>query len=480
VLYCLNLPLEIHFLQENVFLASLIPLSNEATVWGLNHLLPHFVHTIMEFDNPGQILATWSHPGGVPVAARVYPNIADLLASKKWIGFGSPMSNYYCTYCLSHRNDIDNLDSRSYVPRDSATVKFQAMQWKNSETLEQKKALLTQTGVQYSPIIEIPYFDPVQHTVLGVMHNRLEGDLQHHLRVLWGVGRTESQQKEGAIDIAGVQKLESEDEGEYLQTDSEEAESELESLRDETAAGSTSIYSVRQPDNRDITPTRSNDRDATPTGSMEINTTPTRSNFPPLGSLASLAFQAGDWDMLELGEDADDLEYIPKSTNLFEFTAHQLGQIRLCIQNIFLPSWVERPPRNLGEKSHGKLKAHEYFVLFAVIFPLIMPELWITAGEEEKRHLECFCHLVASTNISMSYTTSNSEADKYTEHYVQYCNMIKSLYPSWASRPNHHYGMHIGDLLKFWGPLACLSEFPGERLNGELASIQTNNHFSKY
>jgi hypothetical protein len=34
--------------------------------------------------------------------------------------------------------------------------------------------------------------------------------------------------------------------------------------------------------------------------------------------------------------------------------------------------------------------------------------------------------------------------------------------------------MHNGDLLKFWGPLSLLSEFPGERMNGDLGKIKTN------
>ncbi|KAE9390228.1 hypothetical protein BT96DRAFT_946277 [Gymnopus androsaceus JB14] len=42
--------------------------------------------------------------------------------------------------------------------------------------------------------------------------------------------------------------------------------------------------------------------------------------------------------------------------------------------------------------------------------------------------------------------------------------------------PNHHYAMHNEFLLKYWGPLAGLSEFPGERINGMLQKIKTNRH----
>ncbi|KIK71640.1 hypothetical protein GYMLUDRAFT_235943 [Collybiopsis luxurians FD-317 M1] len=302
----------------------------------------------MEFDDPGQVLETWSHPKGAPVAAQVYPNIADLMASKKWIGFGSPQSNYYCTYCKSHRENIDDLNYKSYIPRDAATVHNQATQWRESVTIDQKQKLHTQTGIQYSPILEIPYFDPVKHTVLGIMHNRLEGDLQYHLQVLWGIGRPDNQQKAGAKEMADLQQMETEDEGEYSEADTEEAGSELEELKNETArAASTSGLDNHMQD------INLNNGETTPTGSY----------FPPVGSLASLSLQARDWDLVEV-DNEDNLDYIPKSTELFDFTTEQLGQIRQCIWDICLPTWVERPPINLGEKEHGKLKAHEYLVLF--------------------------------------------------------------------------------------------------------------------
>lgn len=94
--------------------------------------------------------------------------------------------------------------------------------------------------------------------------------------------------------------------------------------------------------------------------------------------------------------------------------------------------------------------------------------------------LESFYHLVASTNIIASFTTSNEEAESYTEHYVAYRASIQQLYTDFTSVPNHHYAMHNEFLLKYWGPLAGLSEFPGERINGMLQKIKTNRHLCMY
>ncbi|THV04659.1 hypothetical protein K435DRAFT_648931 [Dendrothele bispora CBS 962.96] len=160
---------------------------------------------------------------------------------------------------------------------------------------------------------------------------------------------------------------------------------------------------------------------------------------------------------------------------LFDFRPEWLESIRKCIQDVALPTHVHRPPGNLGEPSHGKLKAKEYLDLFTIFFPLILPEIWsIEQADYEQALLYNFYHLVASTNIIAAYSTSDSEADAYVYHYKEYRKTRAEIYAGVASKPNHHYAMHNGQLLKFWGPLSLLSEFPGEQMNGMLQGVETN------
>ena len=84
--------------------------------------------------------------------------------------------------------------------------------------------------------------------------------------------------------------------------------------------------------------------------------------------------------------------------------------------------------------------------------------------------------MVCCINIIAAYSVTNAEADAYTEHYIKYCASIQQLY-GFGSRPNHHYAMHNGDLLKFWGPLSLLSEFPEEQMNGDMGKIKTITDF---
>lgn len=178
-----------------------------------------------------------------------------------------------------------------------------------------------------------------------------------------------------------------------------------------------------------------------------------------------------------INDDDDDPDYIPPGDiTSFHFTEVQLTAIRTCICDITLTTWVDRPPSNLEEASHGKLKAQDYLTLFASIFPLVIPELWYPSATTsvDNQYFQSFYHLVAATNIISFYTISNAEADKYTQHYVQYRASLQHLFFYCQSKPNHHYAMHNGDLLKYWGPLASFSKFSGERLNGLLQKISTN------
>jgi hypothetical protein len=70
--------------------------------------------------------------------------------------------------------------------------------------------------------------------------------------------------------------------------------------------------------------------------------------------------------------------------------------------------------------------------------------------------LQSFYYLIAATNIVVSFSTSNLEAENFTANYVAYRASIQRLYTDFHSLPNHHYAMHYEILLKYWGPLSFL------------------------
>jgi hypothetical protein len=83
-----------------------------------------------------------------------------------------------------------------------------------------------------------------------------------------------------------------------------------------------------------------------------------------------------------------------------------MSRVRSGLAAVTVPSWLERPPTNLGEKRHGKLKADTWRILFTVFLPLILPELWHDASTESRSKLllENFHFLVLLHQYSVFYT----------------------------------------------------------------------------
>lgn len=469
VLYCLNLPLEIRFLSENVYILAMMP-RDGADIWTMPHVLDTLRDRLIEYDLPGKLLPTFSHPNGVMGAARVYMTIADLQASKKLTGSAAATANYFCTYCLLHYNDLDSLDYNSWTPRNIETVQRQALEYQAIIGKTKKEEFVTATGVRWTPLYDFSHWDPIRHTVLGWMHNGLEGIAEDHLRRLWGIGRDKKTK-----DLLKLRKIDEQ----LSDADTNEARSDLESL-----ISDIEMRSLDEDDNGsdqediqvDVTSLKgmsSSEDDEDKEGD------PTPPGTP--GSGTHFYRQVMEWD-IENEEDEEengDKEFFAVPEDAFEMSTQQIRAIQLCIRNVWLPSWVERPPQNLGESKHGKLKAHQLHVLFSVIFPLIIPELWFNGDEVEQRRLANFCNLVASLNILGSYSASNGDADMFTQHYHSYLQSKQELYPDFHSLPNHHFAYHYPDQIKFWGPMSTISEFPGEKLNGELANIPTNKHPGK-
>ncbi|KAJ7218694.1 hypothetical protein B0H12DRAFT_963261, partial [Mycena haematopus] len=117
----------------------------------LMHLLDPLMKTVLSYDFPGKIINTYYHPEGVKVTAQIVPLVADLPASREAGGF------------LSYAAKIQ-------------------------PTKGQRVAMERKTGVRFCSLHILPYRDPVKDTILGFMHNWLQGVLEHQLRVLWGIG----------------------------------------------------------------------------------------------------------------------------------------------------------------------------------------------------------------------------------------------------------------------------------------------------
>ncbi|KAJ7451523.1 hypothetical protein B0H11DRAFT_1927839 [Mycena galericulata] len=290
-----------------------------------------------QFLPPGIKISTFRNPDGVFVQCRVLPLIADLDAIRPIAGFLSHSANFFCSFCLIEAENIDDFNYESWTYRDGTTVRAQAQNWLKEKTIKAKTALEAKNGVRWASFHDLPYWDPVKHVVLGLMHNTIQGVLGHHLRVLWGIGRQAAKQKV-ADDL--------ENEERFSESDASEASEDLLELPEDFTSDNEDTMDV---DNESGANSSANSGDES-----ESSTTPTPGGL----SFEHLMFDDNESD----DGDFHPLDY--SGAGVFNMSTAQLDIIRDCIRTVELPSWVARPPTNLGEASHGKLKAQELLTLF--------------------------------------------------------------------------------------------------------------------
>ncbi|KAF8226985.1 hypothetical protein L208DRAFT_1299046, partial [Tricholoma matsutake] len=171
LLYCLNLPFHLQYRFENTFIVGLTPphLPHPTTI---SHLLEPVIKSVAKYGAaPGPNLPTSRYPDGISVKAKIEPVIVDLEGSHKATGFLGHGATMFCSFCLCTSDQLEDLNIQSWELRNGVQT----------------------TGVRWTPLHNLPYWDPVKHVVLGFVHNWLEGVFQHHLCAPWGIGQDEDE-----------------------------------------------------------------------------------------------------------------------------------------------------------------------------------------------------------------------------------------------------------------------------------------------
>lgn len=438
---------------KTLFLPASLPPPREPDIVTITALSDPIIDALIQMYH-GKIITTYRHPRGIKKRAAILVRIGDLGAIRKALGFAGVRSKNCCSFCTQQSKDLEALDFYDWVARKGKDVLAAAIKWKEAATKTRRQEIYDKYGVRWSSLHALPYGDPVLHTMLGLLHNWLEGVLQHHARILWKLGIPKSksdQESEEPMDDDDDEDITDDDVSEELKDDLEELYQEGEMYRD----------------------TPSHQRRICFEASVLAETS--------IHDLEDAEVEEVEEEDVDLDENVDyrptpDPEFVS-----FKFSKDELARIHACLSKVVIPSWVDRPPTNLGESSHGKLKADQWLVLFSIFLPLILPELWLSSPTDlSNTLLDNFYDLVCCTNIVCSYSVTPESPSTYLEHYVSYRKSTQVLFPSVPSRPNHHFAMHNAEMMKFWGPLMRLSEFAGERHNGKLQKIKTNNHLCEF
>lgn len=214
---CLNLPPEVRFKRENIYLAGVLPGPKAPSIQEVNHFVAPIIPELLELWNAGaQYSRTALHPKGRLVRAALIALVADLGAVRKTSGQASHSATYFCSFCQLKKCDINQTDPSKWPRRDCDTFRRLARAWQHARTRQDRTRLFKAHGVRYSILLELPYWKPTRFVVLDTMHNLFLGLFQRHCRRVFGMDikiddHTSTEEPEISHDdlIRAIQSLQS-------------------------------------------------------------------------------------------------------------------------------------------------------------------------------------------------------------------------------------------------------------------------------
>ncbi|POV99926.1 hypothetical protein PSHT_13313 [Puccinia striiformis] len=460
---CLNLPPHLRASHDNIFLAGLTPGPSEPTVTQINHVLEPLVNELKELWTGVKFDSTINFPGGRIIKVMLGPIVCDLPAIRKVLGMAGHSSHKnMCSFCRVTKEKIDRVDLDRIRPRIADVLRKQAENWKNATTLDERKEIFETYGVRYSILFKLPYFDPLTSAVVEPMHNIFLGLLKNHGQALFGLKSLEKKSSKNSCfqPKSRTDSETSSDADDAGNSDnSGSAKSDREHKEEETACEGEKNDSM---DVEELLGALQDlDLASDPPSSSESDDSSSEANSSSHQSLS----------LTELN---------PLGDRFFENEKFLLI-LREVNAQFMLPSWIGRVPATIGSAKGGKLKADEWVILFEIIMiPALIRILFENSSDIfQIAVFQNLLHLSSITNIIRSLEITTDDIEALRVHLKAYRQGLLVIFPSFPTKPNHHYALHLPDCLSQFGPAPQWTAWSFERLNGSLASIPTNNHIGK-
>ena len=188
-LVCLNLPPHLRYKPENIFLAGVIPGPNEPRGTAINHFLRPLVDHFMKMWQSGiRYTHTARYPHGRLVRCAIVCVVCDLPAARKTTGFVSTAHNHFCAICncTLKSNGYHDTNYSAWTRRTNMSCRRAAKQYRRAGP-SVGETIVAETGVRWSQLLRLPYFDPSRFVVVDLMHNLFLGLLHEHFNKILGL-----------------------------------------------------------------------------------------------------------------------------------------------------------------------------------------------------------------------------------------------------------------------------------------------------
>ena len=184
----LNLPRQYRYLHENIILLGIIPGPKEPKQ--MNSLLKPFVDELLKLWD-GVIMKT--HDGlSAIVRAALICCACDIPAARKVCGFVGHSGTKGCSRCLlsftkdrfGAKSDYTDTNRDQWPLRTLAEHKIASNSHKDAKCRSEQKLIEKHSGVKYSVLNDLPYFDAPRMCIVDPMHNLLLGTSKNIME-LW-------------------------------------------------------------------------------------------------------------------------------------------------------------------------------------------------------------------------------------------------------------------------------------------------------
>ena len=194
-LACLELPVEIRYKPEYMYLVCIIPGPNEPTLSQINHYIEPVVAVMLESWHKGIKLSRTALQGelGRLVRSAIALVVCDLPAARKTSQLLASTSKIFCSVCdcWDVRDDDGTIisdwqklrgryDCDQWHIRDVDRMRSAAEEWRDAEATSTQRDITVTYGVRWSPLWSLPYWNPCRQLVVDSMHCLLEGLVKFH------------------------------------------------------------------------------------------------------------------------------------------------------------------------------------------------------------------------------------------------------------------------------------------------------------
>ena len=181
---CLNLPLDIRYKPENMYIAGVVPGPAEPHTTELNHYVrPIIDDFLVSWERGVHYSCTANHPAGKDTQSAIALGLGDLPAARHLSALAGHSSHNYCTRCKCfHQNTLCrvNVHHPDWIPKDPNVQCRKAEGWKNAQIRIGQEKLFAVHGVRWSELWRLPYWDPAQMLIVDTMPYLLEGLAHYH------------------------------------------------------------------------------------------------------------------------------------------------------------------------------------------------------------------------------------------------------------------------------------------------------------